>query len=92
MTSTTQWANAAERHYGRADYSRNGTPEDVQSSIAESLCGLLAMQLARYADEPHDDFGDDDELPESAKSFGRPMREESDEDLEKSFERGRNNG
>lgn len=55
-------AAAAERHYRDADARRQGDKTQMLSSIAESLCGLLAMQLSRYADEPHDNFDDDDEL------------------------------
>lgn len=85
-------AAAAERRYRNAVRLRDGDPADVQVSIAESLCGLLAMQLSRYADEPHDDFDDDDDdyVP-SRDDIAMPPpsypREESDEDRERAWER-----
>lgn len=53
--TTQSMAAAAARHYGQA--TNRGVDDGMR--IIESLCGLLAMQLARYADEPHDDFDDD---------------------------------
>jgi hypothetical protein len=62
-------AAAAETHYREAVHLRNGDPADVQASIAESLCGLLALGLSNYAsapadfdDDEFDDELDDDEL------------------------------
>ena len=63
--TTQSMAAVAAEHYRDANRLRDGDPSDVQVSIAESLCGLLAMQLARYADEPHDDFDDDDDYESS---------------------------
>src|ERR1700733_3820045 len=63
--TTQSMAAVAAEHYRDANRLRDGDPSDVQVSIAESLCGLLAMQLARYADEPPDDFDDDDDYESS---------------------------
>jgi hypothetical protein len=86
--STQSMAAAAAEHYRTANNLTGGDPADVQSSIAESLCGLLAMQLARYADEPHDDFDDDDyyEPPSRPIRDVQLPREESDEDHERAYQ------
>jgi hypothetical protein len=64
--TTQQMAAAAEQHYNQANSVRNGTPGNMLSSIAESLCGLLAMQLAAYASEPLVDDYDDSGLDTGA--------------------------
>jgi len=84
-------AVAAAQHYRVADNLTGGDPADIQNSIAESLCGLLALGLSHYADSPHDDFDDDDEYVSSVEMphdpIGRIMpREESDEDRERAYE------
>jgi hypothetical protein len=48
-----QMAAQAEQHYNEAKRLAKEAPTDL-ASIAESLAGLLAMQLANYANQPID--------------------------------------